>query len=160
MKATGKTMAGAVVKASYMQFAENFSEISGTYMDAGGKAIVGLVAKKLGLNVANAIPKTKLVSAMGQFGKVWSKFRDVAKISSIPAEYGEEIFANVLHLVDGTTKPSDIVDPRENWITFLSVASMVGPMQVVSGTVKGTAAVITKQDLAKGNAGVFLWSAD
>lgn len=150
MKATGKTMAGAVVKASYMQFAENFSEISGTYMDAGGKAIVGLVAKKLGLNVANAIPKTKLVSAMGQFGKVWSKFRDVAKISSIPAEYGEEIFANVLHLVDGTTKPSDIVDLRENWITFLSVASMVGPMQVVSGTAKGTAAVITKQDLAKG----------
>lgn len=149
VKETGRTAAGAIGRAVYMQWAENFSEISGTYISAAGKKLLALGAAKAGIKTFSA-PKIAKV-----FGGMRGKFSDVTKISSIPAEYAEEVMANALHLVDGTTTFESMTDFEENWVTFLSVATMVGGMQVASGTLKGIGSTISGEELAEGIAEYF-----
>lgn len=170
---TGRSTAGAVGRAVYMSWAENISEISGTYITSAGKSVLAKAASKVGIKAASKIKLPKLLGG---------KFSDVTKVSNMPAEYAEEILASVMHLADGSTpvpesltptmiKELGTVEGREQWksaaaqdwsrikeeqlVTFLSVATMVGGMQVVSGTLKGVGSLITKQEMVEGLAEYF-----
>lgn len=120
----GKT----VVKGIYSQWAENFGEMGGKYLDLAGKAgkakVVELLAKKFNLGVFGKVGGSKVARGIKQ---ATSRLG----IDQPFGELGEEKISEILHWVDGSTKPEDFFDREQNWVTFLSVATMIAPFQTI-----------------------------
>lgn len=101
---------------------ENVSEFSGFGMEKGQVALSRLLRQR--------VPEVSKVLSLGstrnEFFQGVNKAMEQAGFNGTVNEYLEEQVATVLHsfFEDGQAQWSDLVDPRQQFITFLTVASI------------------------------------
>ena len=101
---------------------ENVSEFSGFGMEKGQATLSRLLKQR----VPEVSKVLSLGSARNEFFQGVNKAMEQAGFNGTVNEYLEEQVATVLHsfFEDGQAQWSDLVDPRQQFITFLTVASI------------------------------------
>lgn len=121
----------AIAKAFGSTVVEDYSEMVGSYFNvltkpigkAAGKA-VGKAADKIGLEKVH-----KLIADIpaSEWAKTVTDVQNRAQFSGVLEEYGEELVGTALNAaIVGDSKFSDLVDPKQQAETFMSVGLISG----------------------------------
>ena len=125
----GESVGKALPKAFTNMVTQDFSELFGAYFGGIKKVVgkgIGAVADKVGLkNIHEAVAAIPASA----WGKAYRDFADKTAYNGFIGEYGEELVGTALNAAFvGDNKFSDLIDPKIQKETFLSVAFVSGIM--------------------------------
>jgi hypothetical protein len=128
----GDNTVKAIGKSALNEFIQDYSEMFGEYFSPAGNAIKGAVGKMASSKVGKVLQLNKVADFLtaakaSELSQALSGFEKHAHWNGALGEYGEEVVGNVMNAATvGDQSWADVVDPKQNLNTFLSVALMSG----------------------------------